>query len=137
MVMEELDNLGSCGKIPQFGPIVIDERGPDPIEIDSRPCQLCGCAIEDLEELIYLRAADLIAQWERADPRDAWRHTGEAPPPRTIEPAPTAAQPYRTPQSTIDAFWYVVGLCDPERLTVWLDDHPRETAFLLKLLEGK
>lgn len=46
-------------------------------------------------------------------------------------------QPYRTPQSTIDAFWYVVSLCDPERLNAWLDDHPQDAPFLLKLLEGK
>jgi hypothetical protein len=34
-------------------------REPDPIKIDPRPCKLCGYAIEDLEELIYLGAADL------------------------------------------------------------------------------
>jgi hypothetical protein len=98
---------------------------PDPI----------GCRIEDLEELIYLRAADLITEWERADRRDCWRHTGEQPP-RTVG-NPATVQPYRTPQSTIDAFWYVVGLCNPERLTAWLDDHPQDASFLLKLLESK
>jgi hypothetical protein len=121
---------------------------PDPLEIKTAPaiesaptekkplCELCGYTIEALEELIYLRAADLIAQWECVDPRDAWRHTGEQPP-RIVAPAPAAAQPFRTPQSTIDAFWYVVGLCNPERLTAWLDDHPQDASFLLKLLESK
>jgi hypothetical protein len=109
---------------------------PEPIEIDSPLCELCGCAIEDLEELIYLRAADLIAQWERADPRDAWRHTGEQPPRAIIEPRP-APEPYRPAQSTIDAFLYVVSLCNPERLKAWLGDHPQDAPFLLKLLEGK
>jgi hypothetical protein len=106
---------------------------PDPLEIE--PCEL-GCAIEDLEELIYLRAADLIAQWERADPRDRWRHTGEQPP-RTVEPAPAAAQPYRTPQATIDAFMYVARLDDPEYLARWLADHKRDAAHLLKIWKAK
>jgi hypothetical protein len=109
---------------------------PDPLEIDPRPCEACGFAIEDLEELIYLRADDLTAQWERADPRDSWRHTGEQLP-RIVAPAPAAAKPFRTPQSTIDAFWYVVGLADPEKFKAWLADHPKDARFLIKLLEGK
>jgi hypothetical protein len=114
---------------------------PEPIEVEA--CELCGCAIEDLEELIYLRAADLVADWEGADPRDAWRHPGEQPPRASvrnsdISPKPASAtRPYRTPQATIDAFWYVVSLCDPERLKAWLDDHPQDAPFLLKLLESK
>jgi hypothetical protein len=107
---------------------------PEPIEIDLAPCELCGYAIEDLEELIYLRAADLVAQWERADPRDAWRHTGENPPRLTAPSSPPV--PYRTPQATMDAFWYVVGLKDSARLSAWLRDHPRDTPFLLALLEA-
>jgi hypothetical protein len=117
-------------------PLIVDAE-PAPIEIE--PCELCGCAIEDLEELIYLRAADLIAQWERADPRDAWRHTGEHPPRSTgsdAEPIPQARS-YRTPQSTIDAFWYVVSLCDPERFKAWLAHRPADAPFLLELLESK
>jgi hypothetical protein len=27
---------------------------------------------------------DLVRQWELADPRDRWRHTGEAPPPANV-----------------------------------------------------
>jgi hypothetical protein len=107
---------------------------PSPIEIE--PCELCGCAIEDLEELIYLRAADLIAQWERADPRDAWRHTGEHPPRAIIEPR-SAPDPYRPAQSTVDAFWYVVRLDDPDYLANWLAQHPLDAPALIKLWEGK
>jgi hypothetical protein len=107
---------------------------PDPIEIE--PCELCGCAIEDLEELIYLRAADLIAQWERADPRDSWKHTGEHPPRR--QPTPTEpARPYRTPQATIDAFWHVASLDNADYLKRWLARHPRDVETLQKLWEAK
>jgi hypothetical protein len=104
--------------------------------VDAPTCEQCGCIIEDLEEIIFVRAADLVARWELADPRDAWRHTGEQPPRSDVEPIPQA-KPYRTPQATIDAFWYVVGLCDPARLTAWLDRHPQDKPFLLKLLEGQ
>jgi hypothetical protein len=134
----------------------------DPIEIDPRPCGLCGLKIDRHERVdasegpeffcidlpaddeldqacereIMLAAAELVRQWELADRRDRWRHTGEQPP-RAVSTVPAAAQPYRTPQSTIDAFWYVVGLCNPERLKAWLGDHPQDASFLLKLLEGK
>ena len=107
----------------------------DQSAVDAPTCEQCGCIIEDLEEIIFVRAADLVAQWELADPRDAWRHTGEKRP-RPEVGIPTS-QPYRTPQATIDAFWYVVRLNDPQRLAAWLDYHPHDAAFLLKLLEAK
>jgi hypothetical protein len=107
----------------------------DPIEIER--CERCGCAIEDLEELIFLRAADLLTQWELADPRDAWRHTGEQPPRSDAEPIPQA-RPYRsTPQATEDAFKYVVSLNDPDRLARWLAEHPLDAPYLLKIWERK
>ena len=47
-------------------------------------------------------------------------------------------QPYRTPQSTVDAFLYVV-LREYEEADVkkWLDEHPRDRAYLLELAERK
>jgi hypothetical protein len=108
-----------------------DIMEPDPIEL----CELCGCASEDLEVLIHLRAADLLAQWERADPRDAWRHTGEAPPP--AERISVRPRPYSTPQSTVDAFWYVASLDDTDYLKRWLAEHPRDVTALQKLWEAK
>jgi hypothetical protein len=110
------------------------ETEPAPVQIE--PCELCGCAIEDLEALIHLRAAELIEQWELADPRDRWRLTGEQPP-RKVETAFTAAQPYRTPQATIDAFWYVASLNHADHLKRWLAEHPRDVMALQKLWEAK
>lgn len=110
---------------------------------EAETCEQCGCIFEDLEELIHLRAADLVTQWELADPRDAWRHTGDPAPPASVRNSnisgkpEKAARPYRTPESTVDAFWYVVSLCDPARLNAWLDVHPQDAPSLLKLLEGK
>jgi hypothetical protein len=111
-----------------------------PGQIEIEPCELCGGAIEDLEELIYLRAADMIAQWERADPRDAWKHTGEAPPPDHIRNGPqAAAEPafYRTARSTEAAFKYVCSLNDADYLTRWLANHPADAPELFKIWKGK
>jgi hypothetical protein len=52
--------------------------------------------------------------------------------------APPAEPPsYRTPQSTVDAFWYVVRLNDQAYLLQWLSEHPKDAAHLEKLLEEK
>lgn len=92
--------------------------------------------IEAFEREIMLRAADTIAQWELLDARDRCRQTGDAPPP--IErPAARPVAKSRTAEATQQAFWYVVGLADPGRLAAWLDDHPKDESFLLKLLECK
>ena len=46
-------------------------------------------------------------------------------------------RPYRTAQSTIDAFWYLVRLNDPDRLKAWLKDRPQDRQTLLKLYEER
>ncbi|MGA2056909.1 MAG: hypothetical protein ABSG88_16540 [Bradyrhizobium sp.] len=119
-----------------------------PLEIDPRPCDWCGFTIDQhvmvddgegpefLCQEIEPHAANLVVQWEMADPRDRWKHTGEAPPKASPAPAPMR-QHYRTPQATIDAFWFAVGECKPEHLKAWLADHPRDMPYLLKLLESK
>jgi hypothetical protein len=131
--------------------IAADLLEPNPIEIDPRPCDLCGRTIDQHERLATPEGPeffcfpddDIVTCWELADPRDAWRHTGEPPPPASVrnsdidaKPASTA-KPYRTPAATQQAFWYVVRLADPGRLAVWLDDHPKDESFLLNLLECK
>jgi hypothetical protein len=57
-----------------------------------------------------------------------------------IEPEPDqkpTERAYRTPQSTIDAFFYVLRLDDAERLTAWLAQHPRDVSELYELWERK
>jgi hypothetical protein len=142
---------------------------PSPIEIDPRPCGLCGRTIDqhdmvdkgegpeffcvdpqpddltldELErraELVrQIEVAAIVRRWELNDPRDRWRHTGDAPPKNTSgeEEYFPRKQPYRTPQSTIDAFWYVAGLDDSNYLTAWLAQHPRDVEILQKLWEAK
>jgi hypothetical protein len=128
---------------------------PRPIDLDPRTCRLCGLTIDGHEMIdegegpLFFCAgsdvapADIVRQWEMADPRDRWHHTGEAPPPERVRNSDILAtpadkpQPYRTPQATRDAFWYVVGLAEPERLKAWLADHPRDARYLIKLLESR
>jgi hypothetical protein len=127
------------------------EIEPQPIEIDLRPCQLCGCTIDhhdrfdtpegpeffcdDYEREIYLRTCAMVRDWELNDPRDSWRHTGETKPAATdFAPARPA---HHTPQATVDAFWCVVRLDDPERLTDWFERHPLDAPYLCELWERK
>jgi hypothetical protein len=109
---------------------------PEPIEVDPPTCELCGCTIEDLEELIYLRAADLVTQWELADPRVAWRHTGDPRPKCSSAEHLPSAKPYRTPQSTVDAFWYV-ATHEPDKLKAWLARHPDDAPALHRIWKAK
>jgi hypothetical protein len=81
-------------------------------------------------------AAQIARQWEMADPRDRWRHTGE-PCPQAVDMPVAASQPYRTPKSVIDAFHVVVNLNDPEYLSKWFAQHPQDASFLCSLWERK
>lgn len=87
---------------------------------------------EACEAEIMLRAADLVQQWELADPRDRWRHTGERKPVARPEPA-ARREPYRPAQSTIDAFWHVHRHESPDYLARWLADHPADAPELFKI----
>jgi len=126
-------------------------NAPAPIEIDPRPCELCGLTI-DLHQMVDHGEGpefycypdnDLVTLWELADPRDRWRHIGERPPPASVRNGDISGRPeslkagYATPDSTEAAFWYVVSLENPARLRAWLADHPRDLPYLLKLLESK
>jgi hypothetical protein len=119
---------------------------------DPDLCESCGCSIDGHSRVdtyggpIFLcddGPGDLVRQWELADPRDAWRHTGEPPPPSAVRNSDISARPtdkprpYRTPQATIDAFWYVVRLDDAEHMRTWLAQHPLDAPYLLKLWERK
>jgi hypothetical protein len=136
---------------PINGDALPGEIEPNPIKIDPRPCELCGRTIDQHEsidtgegpEFFCFPDGHLVQEWELADPRDCWKHTGEPPPTAAVRNSDISARPadkprpYRTPQATVDAFWFVVSLCDPDRLKAWLSDHPQDEPFLLKLLKGK
>jgi PLD-like domain len=88
-------------------------------------------------------AAQIVLQWEMSDPRDAWRHTGEAAPPDIVRnsditgPQRAKPTPYQTPQATIDAFFFIARTQDAECIADWLAAHPRDAQHLHKLWKQK
>jgi hypothetical protein len=57
-----------------------------------------------------------------------------------LQPKPEPEAPrrsHRTPQSTIDAFWYVVQLGDADYLTGWLAQHPLDAPELHEIWKHK
>jgi hypothetical protein len=129
----------------------------DLLEIDPRPCELCGLTIDrhemvddgegplfycpdlspdemtllELERRAELRqqeeVAAILARWEVLD-LEAVRH--EPLPPREPEP-------YRPAQSTVAAFRLVAAGGDVGRLKAWLADRPKDAPLLLALLESE
>jgi hypothetical protein len=144
-----------------------------PIEIDPRPCELCGLTIDrheqvdtpegpeffcadlspdemtliELERRAELRrqeeVAAMVEQWERADPRDCWKHTGKPSPPPEVRNGPmkatppAAPEPYRPAASTVAAFRLVAAAGDVRHLKAWLGDRPKDAPLLLALLESR
>ena len=125
---------------------------PDLLEIDPRPCELCGCTIDrhervdtpegpeffcdEIEREIYRRAAALAKQWEMDDPRDRWRHTGEPPPSWHVRNSDMPAGPYRPTKSTVQEFWHV-ATHEPAKLKAWLAQHPADAPALHKIWKAK
>ncbi|MCP2210619.1 hypothetical protein [Bradyrhizobium diazoefficiens] len=106
----------------------LDELGQDEVQL------LMAEAFAPIEALPSDYAATLVMQWELADPRDRWRWTGELPP--VQKAAAIERPPYRTAQSTVDAFHFVMSLADPERLAAWLRNHSDDALVLLETLEA-
>jgi hypothetical protein len=83
------------------------------------------------EEVPSDYAAQIVRQWEIADARDRWQHTGELPPaPAAIPNAVVRSR--GVPTSTIEAFKYIVSVGNPDHLAKWLRDHSGVAAALLK-----
>jgi len=84
----------------------VDVFEPEPIEVDPRPCGLCGRMIDQHHcidngegpEFYCFPDDDIVTTWELSDPRDAWRHTGEVPPSAHIRNSDITARPERAPQ---------------------------------------
>jgi hypothetical protein len=123
----------------------------DPLEIDRRPCGLCGLTI-DRHEMVdrgdgpeffctnlspdemtlpeLERRAELRRQEDIAVILAAMT---DCPP---IVPADKPPEPHRPASSTIDAFRLVAAGGDVGRLKAWLADRPKDAPFLLALLES-
>lgn len=100
-------------------------------EIISGSPPLVPDLTDEIEAEIRLRAGAMVRQWELDDPRDRWRHTGEAKP--VIRPTPVRREPYAPPASTLAAFRHVERNESPDYLTRWLANHPADAPALYKI----
>jgi hypothetical protein len=128
---------------------------PDLIEMDPRPCELCGCTIDrhhcvDTDEgpeffcvdfapdELTLDELERRAEFRREEEVAAILARLEAmDDPSKRLAARAESEPYRPAQSTVAAFKYLTTTGDVARLREWLDDRPRDAPFLLALLEGR
>jgi hypothetical protein len=126
----------------------------DTEEDEIVPCEWCGLTIDhhlcvDTPEgpefhcdEIEMGAADIMRRWELADPRDRWKHIGEPASPAHVRKSdvsekPKSATPYRTPQSTIEAFLFVARTYDTAYVKRWLERHPQDAATLAKIWKAR
>jgi hypothetical protein len=134
--------------------VIPTELAPDPINLDPRPCELCGLTI-DRHEMVDLgegpeffcidfspdeltldeleRRAELRCQEEVAA---IFARLEAADDPSKRLPPRSAPEPYRPAKSTVDAFRLLAAAADIERLKVWLGDRPKDAPLLLALLES-
>ncbi|QQN62123.1 hypothetical protein JIR23_21230 [Bradyrhizobium diazoefficiens] len=106
----------------------VDELGQDEVQ------RIMAEAFMPAEDLPSDYVAQLVMQWELDDPRDRWKWTGELPP---VQQAAQIAEPTcRTPQSTVDAFHFVMNTGDRERLATWLRNHANDLSSFFKLVEA-
>jgi hypothetical protein len=117
--------------------LLVDEYGQDAVQ----ELMADAFAPREAEPEIDLPsdyAAQLMRQWDFADPRDSWKHTGDRPPADSVRNSDISGKPAIKPrrngpaQSTIDAFWCVVHTGEAKRLSDWLLDHSDVAAALLK-----
>jgi hypothetical protein len=130
-----------CGLTEDRHDAIDDGDGPELFCRDLPPEELTLLELERRVELIRREeVAAMVEQWERADPRDRWKHTGEPPTPDSVRngpPAEPGRQSNRPAQSTIDAFLHLARH-DRGRLAAWLANHPRDVrGELFKLWESK
>jgi hypothetical protein len=136
MVCEAADELQAIAKLSGL----VDRIGQDAVQDIMHRAFVTVDFLDDeaeaFEREIYLRTAELVQRWELDDPRDRWRHTGE-PPPKPPTPPPRRREPYRPPEATESAFWFVAGLDDPDYLAAWLARHPADAPHLLQIWKAR
>jgi hypothetical protein len=90
------------------------------------------------EMALAFMSADLME--EKYDPLNYfWQILGqwEADYAKRSKPAKAKPKLYEPPESTVQAFWYVVRQNDESYLTCWLAEHPKDASYLKSLLEAK
>lgn len=95
-------------------------------DTDVSPDEVPLPELERRAELIrQIEVAEIFARLEAMDD-----------PSKRVTPA-RRPEPYRPAQSTVDAFLYLVGLNDADRLRQWLARHPLDAPYLLEIWKRK
>jgi hypothetical protein len=127
---------------PTLAPAQVPAPSPDPIEVFTEQCAARALLFANRVLSLHEAVDELQASAERngligrigQDAVQAIMAAAfSAVQPATVDPVDVD----QTAASTISAFWYVVGLADPDRLRVWLADHPADVATLRKLLDDQ
>jgi hypothetical protein len=117
------------------------------IEIDPRPCILCGLTI-DRHDMVddgdgpLFFCPDLapdemtLSELERRAELRFAEGVAAILASMTDSPSIVPPEPYRPAQSTIDAFRLVAAGADIGRIKAWLADRPKDAPFLIALLES-
>lgn len=126
-----------------ISPGIPNAQAPDQIEVFRKRCEararlfargemLLHDAVDELQNAAEGRGLiDLVGQ----DGVQAIMGSAFAAVRLPEEPDMSTPSTSQTARSTIDAFYYVVSLNDPDRLKAWLRQHPVDAPTLLKLLE--
>jgi len=130
----------------------MNEHTPKPIEMDGRPCELCGLTIDrhevvddgdgplfycpDLspEEITLLELERREVLRQREDVAAILAGMSWQASPSVVPPA--EPERYHPAQSTIDAFRLVTASGDVGRLKTWLAARPKDAPLLLAMLES-
>jgi hypothetical protein len=127
-----------------ISPGIPNAQAPDPLEVFRERCEARALlfangqmslheAVDELQNAAVGRGLiDLVGQDQVQAIMGAAFATV-----RSVLPSDWPGRSCRTAKSTIDAFWSVVSLNDPDRLKAWLRQHPGDAPTLLKLLESK
>lgn len=117
LVIAHVDDLG--GELAR-DKISAKEAAYDLTVLEETPVHWLGHILTPVDDSV----SETLAQWE-AD---------YAKKPPTAKPK---ERPYRTPEATEQAFFYVVRQNDPAQLEQWLAEHPRDARYLQQQLEKK
>jgi hypothetical protein len=132
-------------------PILPDWFELYPLEIEPRPCKLCGLRVDRHETvddgegpLFYcpdlspddMTLEELERRAELRRQEDVAAILAAMPECPLIVPVDKPPEPYRPSQSTVDAFRLVAAGGDVGRLKAWLADRPKDAPLLLALLES-
>jgi hypothetical protein len=115
------------------------------VELENQSRELAAMAAcgfitkQDAVDIAYTASLAAIGggTWYRHDPDSIQEIIAKGFEMEESKAKPAEPRAYHTPESTIDAFWYVVRNENDEYLARWLAEHPLDAPYLRKLAEER